>query len=329
MGWAAPLTDSRGPDRANRSAFTLVELLAVIAVIAILVALLLPAVQQARESSRRTHCRNNLKQLGIAIHSYESAFRQFPPGAVRVDFTTGNRYRMPFILQILPQLDLAVLFNQADLSKSWHQGTNANLPLNPIPVYVCPTDPTSGSQLMNPREAFGNYGLNWGMHRYLDLDGNGSSSNEPGGSVPVCSPFGLNYGATISRIKDGTSNTLAMMEMLKGIGAGGVDRRGRIWNDDSNCYQISTRLTPNSRASDYCEIATCIDNPRFNLPYEPAPELTATGRGQSALASRSHHVGGVQVLLCDGSVRWSADSIDLTTWQALSTERYRDLVGEW
>jgi type II secretory pathway pseudopilin PulG len=307
----------------------MVELLVIIAVIAILIALLLPAVQQARESSRRTQCRNSLKQLGLAIHNYESAFRRFPPGAIRVNFNTGNRYRMPFVIQILPYIDQQALFNQADFSRSWHQGSNANLPLNPLPIYICPSDPTSGSQLMNPREAFGNYGLNWGMHRYLDLDGQGPDTNEPGGTVNVCSPFGLNYGAKISRITDGTSNTLAMMELLKGIGAGGVDRRGRIWNDDSNCYQISTRLTPNSRAPDYCEIATCIDRPESNLPYEPAPELVDTGRGQSALASRSRHLGGVHVLLCDGAVRFASDSIDLQTWQALSTERNRDIVGEW
>jgi prepilin-type processing-associated H-X9-DG protein len=194
---------------------------------------------------------------------------------------------------------------------------------------VCPSDPTAGGQLTNPSEAYGNYGLNWGMNRYLDLDGNGSTSNEPGGSVPVCSPFGLNYGAKFSRISDGLSNTLAMMELLKGIGAGGVDRRGRIWNDDSNCYQISTRVTPNSIEPDYCETATCIDSPKQNLPFKVAPEATATGRGQSALAARSRHSGGVQVLLCDGAVRLTNDGIDLKTWQALSTERNNDLVGEW
>ncbi len=138
------------------------------------------------------------------------------------------------------------------------------------------------------------------MNRYLDLDGNGSTSNEPGGSVSVCSPFGLNYGAKLSRITDGLSNTLAMMEMLKGIGAGGVDRRGRIWNDDSNCYQISTRTGPNSREPDYCETGTCINTPQRNLPSALAPEATATGRGQAALAARSQHPGACRCCSATG-----------------------------
>ncbi len=332
MGYGHPMRSESSCLRRGRSAapaFTTVELLVSIAVIAILLALLLPAVQQARESARRSQCRNSLKQLGLALQNYESAFKRFPPGAVRVSFTTGDRYRMPFVAQILPYVDQAPLFNQIDFSKSWHVGKNADLLLNPIPLYVCPSDPTSGGQLTRPAETYGNYGLNWGMNRYLDLDGNGSTSNEPGGSVKVCSPFGLNYGAKISRITDGTSNTLAMMEMLKGIGAGAVDRRGRIWNDDSNCYQISTRTTPNSKEPDYCENATCVDSPKSNLPSALAPEATATGRGQAALASRSRHVGGVHVLMCDGAVRFASDGIDHKTWQALSTEQFGDLPGEW
>jgi prepilin-type processing-associated H-X9-DG protein len=313
----------------SSTGFTTVELLVVIAVIAILVAILLPAVQGAREASRRTQCRNGLKQLGLAIQNYESAFKRFPPGAVRVSFTTGDRYRMPFVAQILPYIEQSALYNQIDFSKSWHQSPNSSLLVKQVPIYLCPSDPTSGGQLTNPSEAYGNFGLNWGMNRYLDLDGNGSTSNEPGGSVPMCSPFGLNYGAKFSRITDGTSHTLAMLEMLKGIGAGGVDRRGRIWNDDSNCYQISTRTTPNSKEPDYCETGTCVDTPKRNLPYTLAPEATATGRGQSAIAARSAHAGGVHVLMCDGAVRFAGDGVDLRTWQALSTERNNDLVGEW
>ncbi|UUO04822.1 DUF1559 domain-containing protein [Blastopirellula sp. J2-11] len=313
----------------KRNAFTLVELLVVIAIIGVLVALLLPAVQQAREAARRSACRNNLKQLGLAIHNYENTFRQFPPGAVRINFENGNSYRMPFVAQILSFIEQGNIYDIVNFKQSWSHSSNAAALEAPLPLYQCPTDPTSGSQLMLPDETFGNYGLNWGMHRFLDIDGQGPSTNEPGGKTNLASPFGNNYGARIADIQDGTSNTLAMMEMLKGIGAGGVDRRGRIWNEDSNCYQVMTRLSPNSAAPDYCESGKCIDHPEFNLPYQPPPNATGTGQGQASLASRSHHAGGVQVVLCDGSARFISETIDLNAWQALSTQWNGEVVGNY
>ncbi|MBA2113463.1 DUF1559 domain-containing protein [Bremerella alba] len=312
----------------TRYGFTLVELLVVIAIIGMLIALLLPAVQQAREAARRSACRNNLKQLGLAIHNYESTFKQFPPGAVRISFEQGSSYRMPFVAQILPFIEQGNVYDLLNFKQSWHHSSNADAKNSPLPVYLCPSDPTSDAQVMLPEEAFGNYGLNWGMHRFLDIDGQGPSTNEPGGKTNFASPFGNNYGARFADITDGTSNTLAMMEMLKGIGAGAIDRRGRIWNEDSNCYQIMTRLSPNSIAPDYCETGKCVDHPEQNLPYEPPPGATGAGKGQSQMASRSAHPGGVQVLLCDGSGRFVSDTIDLTSWQALSTQWNGEVISE-
>ena len=110
---------------------------------------------------------------------------------------------------------------------------------------------------------------------------------------------------------------------------GGNDRRGRIWNEDSNTYEVSTRLEPNSVDPDHCQTATCTHTPAHNLPYEPPPTAVSSGRGQSSIGARSRHTGGVHVLLCDGSARFVSNSVDIVTWQSLSTMRNGGIVGEF
>lgn len=313
-----------------RGGFSLVELLAAMAIIGVLASLVIPAVQQAREAARRTQCRNNLRQLGIALHNYHDAHRRFPPGAVRVPFDSGNpRYRMPFVAMLLPYIEQSAVSNRLDPRFSWWEAVNLPATRAPLPVWQCPSDPTASAQLQVPDETFGNYGVNWGPFHYLNLDGDAPGDNEPGGSVSVASPFGLNFGAAVEQIRDGSSHTLAMMEILKGIAVGGNDRRGRIWNDDSNTYQVSTRTGPNSAARDWCQTATCTHTPQHNLPYEPPPGAVGSGRGQSSIASRSRHAGGVHVLLCDGSARWISENVNPGVWQALSTMFNGETVGEY
>jgi prepilin-type N-terminal cleavage/methylation domain-containing protein/prepilin-type processing-associated H-X9-DG protein len=310
--------------------FTLIELLVVIAIIGVLAALLLPAVQQAREAARRTVCRNHLHQLGVALHNYADSYLRFPPGGIRVPFDAANpAYRMPFVAQLLPYIERQDVANLIDFRASWFQPVNLAATRAPLEVWQCPTDPTSGAQLQFPDEAWGNYGVNWGPFHYLNLDGDAAGDNEPGGTVGVASPFGLNFGAPFSRIVDGTSNTVAMAELLKGIAVGGNDRRGRIWNEDSNTYQVSMRIGPNSKDRDHCQTNTCTHSPDQNLPYEPPPSAVSSGRGQSSIGARSRHAGGVHILLCDGSARFVGDSISLPTWQALSTMQNSEVVGEF
>ena len=314
----------------RRYAFTLIELLVVIAVIGVLVSLLVPAVQQAREAARRTQCRNNLHQFGIALHNYHDAFNRFPPGGVRVPFDAATpTYRMPFVAQLLPYLDQQPVYNLIDFGQSWFQPVNVPATRAPLPLWQCPSETTAGALLQFPSETFGNYGLNWGPFHYLNLDGDAPGDNEPGGTVPVSSPFGLNFGAGLRDVTDGSSHTLAMLEMLKGIAVGGNDRRGRIWNEDSNTYQVCTRIGPNSKSRDHCQTATCTHTPDQGLPYEPPPSAVSSGRGQSSLGARSRHVGGVHVLMCDGSAHFLSENINLFVYQALSTMRYGEVTGEF
>ena len=152
----------------------------------------------------------------------------------------------------------------------------------------------------------GSYGVSWGEGTFYD---------------PVKpAAFYLEYGARIRDISDGTSKTLAMMEMLQAPAEKGdpVDRRGRIWNDDSGCYQIMTRTLPNTEEPD---VSRCVDRPELGMP------CTAGGGQNDYLASRSRHPGGVQVLLCDGSTHFIDDEIALEIWRALSSRAGGEVVS--
>jgi prepilin-type N-terminal cleavage/methylation domain-containing protein/prepilin-type processing-associated H-X9-DG protein len=294
-----------------RRAFTLVELLVVIAIIGILIALLLPAVQAARESGRRAQCSNNLKQLGLAMHGYHTAHRSFPPGAIGVNPNTGSyggEIRTPFCIFVLPYLEQTSRYDQYDFSQHWYnQSRVIGMYLS---VWHCPS--AESRRMWSASDTFieykGNYGLNWGQDTYMEQ--------------VKKAPFYLKYGARIADIRDGTTNTLAMMEMLQAPSERGdpVDRRGRIWNEDSSCYQVTTKLTPNSSGPDN---GRCADRPEMDLP------CTHSGGGakyQHYMDARSRHPDGVMVLMCDGSVHFVPDSIDLQAWKDLSSQDGGEIV---
>jgi prepilin-type N-terminal cleavage/methylation domain-containing protein len=228
----------------RRAAFTLIELLVVIAIIAVLIALLLPAVQAAREAARRIQCVNNLKQLGLALHQYHDVNERFSPGIYR-DPTTGlnlaSGFRQPFVVAMMPFYDQLNAFNTYNVSLLFNTPDNMTTRTIRLAVYQCPSDtPQVFGQLpgaaANPLDTKGNYGPNWGFKAFLD---------QGGGNGVAVSPFYLSYGARFADIVDGTSNTLAMMEMRQAPSPNGkpqvVDRRARLWNDDTACNQVSKR----------------------------------------------------------------------------------------
>ena len=197
-------------------AFTLIELLVVIAIIAVLIALPLPAVQQAREAARRTQCKNNLKQLGLALHGYHDTNLRFPaamywsnfPGGGLVNPTNSggiNQMGPSWMVAILPQIEQGPLFQTTNFSAAISDNTNANIVKQQIPGYLCPSDPyaNAGNKLtrFGNQWARGNYAAS-GYGQYGNGNISGAGTNDRG-------LMGFNGWSYIAQVVDGTSNTVA------------------------------------------------------------------------------------------------------------------------
>lgn len=206
--------------KSRNRGFTLIELLVVIAIIAVLIALLLPAVQQAREAARRTQCRNNLKQLGLAIHNYLDSAGTTPPGrivyisptddgtqAANTNATTGNGDCFSAFAQLLPNLDQSVIYNQINFNNGPDTAANNNISIIQPPVFLCPSDLGTGS-LMQGTGFVGltNYVMNTGTTFSVSLK---NPSNNP-----VTGIFYENSRVRLADMIDGTSNTICLSEQV-------------------------------------------------------------------------------------------------------------------
>ncbi|HTQ37806.1 MAG TPA: DUF1559 domain-containing protein [Pirellulales bacterium] len=307
----------------QRRAFTLVELLVVIAIIGILIALLLPAVQAAREAARRSQCENNLKQWGLAMHNYAGAKKHFPLGSQsHAAGSTTTPPRQTWVINLWAFIEEKGLSNQFNINLDWNLPPNTNtdsmtgLTGQYVDLYYCPTDTEGNDQTgaNDDERRRGNYAVNWGNSTY-------GQNPEPAGIAPFSQIKGNAATprlTTFSMITDGTSNTLMMAEILRGWYIGDNEWRGDIHNDQGefrfNTIVNSTiSMTPNALQSDLVGRFTPTGDPLM-----PAKQGAGNAVGDY-YAARSRHIGGVNVSFCDGSVRFISDAIKPSIWSALGT----------
>ncbi len=335
--------------------FTLIELLVVIAIIAVLIALLLPAVQQAREAARRTQCKNNLKQLGLGLHNYHDTLLVFPPRKVGTD---SNR-RMSGFYGLLPYLEQGALYNAIKAGDPangippegppvWQGWSVWNVTL---PWAMCPSDGAGGNTQRN--------------HNYMFSVGDTIDNNRD--STNVRGMFSSRTAINMGQLSDGTSNTIAMSERLRGdvapttgnqirVKQGSALSVGGIVTNPGEClttvgvggyYDASVQAKSKGGVRIWDGQVQWVGFTTVIGPNGPSCEVGANEGGDShstILAPTSNHTGGVNALMADGSVRFISDSIhtgDLNmpsvtsgispygVWGALGSRAGGEAVGEF
>jgi prepilin-type N-terminal cleavage/methylation domain-containing protein/prepilin-type processing-associated H-X9-DG protein len=330
----------------RRRAFTLIELLVVIAIIAVLIALLLPAVQQAREAARKAQCKNNLKQIGIALHNYHDVYGLLPPGRMR-SLVDGQGRCFSAYAHLLPYLDAASLHQRIDFNYNPEDAINS-VPLDQtIPFFLCPSDQYRKLQTIG---AVHNYPLSSGTTFPL-------SPRNPGG-VKIDGVFFENSSIRFGDMIDGTSQTVCISETIKSEGGpstwDGVSKTNgfvltqgndnsttgpELTNYSTQCHGTGLLLnqTRGSRwlygapgHSMYNHIRTPnhfdIDC-RGGLPHSIRWNAVWDRLSQD-VAARSRHSGGVHALFADGHVSLINDSIDTLIWRAVGSRNGSEAMGE-
>lgn len=292
-----------------RRCFTLIEVIVVLAVIGLLIALLLPAVQAARESARRIECTNNLKQIGIAVSLYENSFKSLPRGE--------NGHSLHFT--ILPQLGYEAVYNSMNVSIPFWDAfftLNSTIQNTRIAVFACPSDHAGAHQ------GGTNYLGNWGM-------GFGESGENGPFSVNLTSPP-----AEMRSVTDGASHTAALSEACRGI--------HRSLDPKRTVVKTPKRLTEPSQFELFVDLCSSVpitlDNSNgggkgsewllqdlghtlynHNMTPNQRTCTNSTGVREGAWTANSQHYGGVNVLYLDGHVGFCRDGVATAAWRAIGT----------
>ncbi len=336
------------------SAFTLVELLVVMVILGILIAMLLPAVQAAREAARVAACANNLRQIALGVANFEARNRRFPASNMPVPRAGDIVDPWSPQAQILPFLELGQMYAAIDFSQSYNldptvtaaDGSVVRLRSLRIPTYLCPSEPydqvrlnASGEEIHYPL----NYGMNMGAWTVYN-----PNTGQGGQGV-----FQMGQGLRASAIRDGLSYTLCAAEVkawmpyyrqagltgelaipepeeVAGLGAGTGTRQfltssGHTEWVDGRVHQtgFTTTFTPNQ------VVPATVDGRTYDVDWTNWREGTPSSSNPityAAVTARSHHRGGVNVALMDGSVRWFSNEVNLGVWRAYSTRDGGDFL---
>ena len=329
--------DSLGPSRSRfRHAFTLVELLVVIAIIGILVALLLPAVQAAREAGRRSSCSNNLRQIGLAVHNYMDVLGELPPAGCYVVGSTGASWSAQ--ARILPYIEQADIQNSINFNLPY--SAQGNVTQVRVPTYQCPSEirkmPRADGALIHYPLS---YGFNCGTWLVYD------PATQTAGNGALC----VNVGVTPASFGDGTSSTLLAAEVKQwtpylrdggtpnGLGvappatpADAAAFGGSFKPDSGHTEWVDARVhqtgftstfTPNTR------VPFVSGGIEYDIDFNSRREGSVTnGTTYAAVTSRSYHPAGVLVVMMDDSTRLISSTVELDVWRKLSTRDGHEAV---
>jgi prepilin-type N-terminal cleavage/methylation domain-containing protein/prepilin-type processing-associated H-X9-DG protein len=311
----------------QKRGFTLVELLVVITIIGILIALLLPAVQAAREAARKMQCGNNMKQLGIGFANFESSRKEFPNGAMGWVTSSSGWTSHSTLFQVLPYLEGQSLSDLCEFNKRiYDSARNQQVIRTHVTTYECPSDNAAG-RAAGKWYARSNYAVSMGTWSWAgmgkgkcDFNNIVSSPNRANMDLRTDGAFQIEKGRKISEFSDGTSATVMASEVLSGQldsysgSPGGGDFRG-IWGIPYMAYsEYVHHDTPNSTVGDVMDPREC----HQELPDLPCGAGISNRCAEHAPA-RSRHPGGVNAMFVDGHVSFINNTINGTLWRALAT----------